>query len=125
MFFYTYYQYSPLATLLSALINLYSYIAGIVGIFLAAKFIKTNIALVILGGVLIVSAVLVFIFLRKIPAKVAETNGLKNIKTKTGFTVMYCKENPDAYESLCRENPDFAAKYMLTDEGKIVKRRAE
>ena len=53
--------------------------------------------------------------------KMAEKEGDLNIRTKAAYALMYCNQNPEAYDQLIQENPAFAAKYEKNEEGKIVK----
>lgn len=55
------------------------------------------------------------------PTKMSEKESEKNIRTKASYALMYCKENPEAYDQLIAENMDFARKYIRNNEGKIVK----
>jgi len=125
VFFYKYYQYSPLATLVSGLSSGLSYASLIIGIVLIANFKKGGTVYVVSGIGLIVLAVGLFIISRILPDKINAKAAPKNIRTKVPYTLIYCREHPEEYDELVKMNPAFGEKYMLTDEGKVVKRKAE
>ena len=113
MIFYKNYQYAPIATLVSGLSSVLAVCAVIGG--LALFGIRGGSALIALA------AFLFFYCSRTLPDKMSEKESDKNIRTKASYALMYCKENPEAYDQLIAENMDFARKYIRNNEGKIVK----
>ena len=122
--FYRSYPYAPSATLLSAVGNAFAFLMGVGGIvcFVMAK--NNPVLMIILGILLIAAAVCCWYFLgRKIPDKISQSISEKNIRTKANYAAMYCRQHPEAYASLCAQNPDFAAKFMFNEKGKLVRRK--
>ena len=87
-------------------------------------FIQLTAVKIIIG--LLLGALAAFLYFivynKKIPEK-AEEITKKNIETKPGFALQYCRQNPRDYDDIAAVNPAFAAKYMLDENGKIVKRK--
>lgn len=121
MIFYKSYQYAPIATLVSGLSSALAVCAVLGG--LALFGIRGGSALKMVGGVVLIAlaAFLFFYCSRTLPDKMSEKESEKNIRTKASYALMYCKENPEAYDQLIAENMDFARKYIRNNEGKIVK----
>ena len=120
IFFYKSYPYAPSMTFCSAMTSF--------GILLCACFgiaLITNLSAISIIGVLLI-ALAAFLYLyvyRKIIPNKAEEITKKNIETKTGFALQYCRANPQEYEAIAAVNQEFAAKYERNEEGKIVKRK--
>ena len=120
VFFYKSYPYAPSMTFCSAMTSFGILLCVCFGIALI-----TNLsAISIIGVLLIVLAVFLYfdVYKKRIPNK-AEEITKKNIETKVGFALQYCRTNPDAYEEIAAVNQDFAAKYERNEDGKIVKRK--
>ena len=45
------------------------------------------------------------------------------MKNNASYALQYCKAHPEMYEKLAAENFKFGAKYILNDEGKVVKNK--
>ncbi len=124
MLFYKSYPYAPKASLLSALSACGSYLLVIGAICMVALGVQKSFlwilpAIAILAG----AAALYFLVYRKIVPEKARAETERNIKTKASFAAMYCRQHPEAYEELMRVNPDFAAKYTLNENGRVVKQK--
>ncbi|MCR5782987.1 MAG: hypothetical protein K6G90_09680 [Clostridia bacterium] len=124
IFFYKSYPYSPIATLVSLVFSLHAAALIIGGVLLFKEAVTEETYLYCLIAVLLAAVgVLIYIFgSKKLSAKIAEKNGMKNIKTKAKYARRFVQEHPEAYEQLIRENPDFAEKYVRDESGKIVRR---
>ena len=128
-FFYRNYPYAPGATTISAFANLLALLSAVGAIACIGGFFTQNAknVLLLLGGVAL-GALAVFLFLyvgRKLTDQIAEKETKKNLRTKARFAYNYCRQHPEAYETLKAENPDFAAKYTRDETtGKLVKIRA-
>lgn len=121
--FYKQYPYAPVATLVSVLSSVGAILAAIGAVFF---FFNTNgqIGRILLAILLAALAVFLFVYVsRKLPDQMAEKESKQNILTKPRFAYLYCKEHPEAYESIAAENLAFADKYMRNEAGKIVKRK--
>ena len=120
--FYRNYPYAPLATLISG----FSYIGGFfsaIGAILLLFNASGHPGNIVIGIILAALAVFLFVYVgRTLTDKLAEGWSEKNIKTKARFALLYCKDHPEAYEQLINDNPEFAAKYVRNEAGKIVKR---
>ena len=124
MVFYKSYPYAPKATILSALAAIGTYLGVIGAIALFAAGFKGMLWMVFVGIALLAgSAALYFVIYRKIVPEKAKVETEQNIATKANFAAMYCKQHPEAYDELIKTNPDFAAKYIRNEAGKIVKQR--
>lgn len=120
-FFYKYYPYSPKATALSAFGNLGA-LLGVCGAIALFYNYSESILFIPLGILCAAFAAFCFFFVSlKLSKKVAETDGVKNIKTKYNYAYMYCKEHPEMFEQIASENAAFAARYTRDENGKIVK----
>ena len=121
VFVYRNYPYAPKATFFSAGMSLIAVIALVIAI--AQLSMIKNSAFHIIPAVLCGAAAYFFFFElgRKKADKMAEKEGDLNIRTKAAYALMYCSQNPEAYDQLIQENPAFAAKYEKNEEGKIVK----
>ena len=60
---------------------------------------------------------------KKLSKKIAEKEAMNNVRTKASYGYQYVLEHPEAYDMLVRENKAFAAKYVRTADGKIVRRQ--
>ena len=124
MFFYKQYPYAPRATFVSVAFSLVSlgFIMTAIALFLEGFREKEYVNCVI--TVLIAAAgVAVYIFgSRKLADRIARKDGVKNLRTKAKYALRYVRTHPEAYEQMLRENPDFAAKYVRSADGKIVRR---
>ena len=94
IFFYKNYPYSPLATLISAVANVFAVLFAVGGIAMIAS----GLRLANYGW------------------------SEKNIRTKPRYALQYCRQHPEAYAELAKLNPAFGEKYMVGENGKIVKR---
>ena len=121
VFFYKSYPYAPSMTFCSAFTMLGILLSGAFGIVLA---IQLEAVKLIIGALLIALALYLYfiVYRKKIPAKAAEISK-KNIETKPGFALQFCRENPQAYDEIAAVNSAFAEKYELGENGKIVKRK--
>lgn len=45
------------------------------------------------------------------------------MKKNVSYALQYCKARPEMYDKLADENPKFGEKYILNDEGKVVKKK--
>lgn len=45
------------------------------------------------------------------------------MKKNVSYALQYCKDRPEMYDKLADENPKFGEKYILNDEGKVVKKK--
>ena len=122
--FYRNYTYAPSCTLLSAAGSLLALLCVIGGI-ACFTFFSSKPVVAILGAIVLLGAAFCsWWFLgRKLPDKLSPKISEKNIRTKAGYAAMYCRQHPQAYPSLCQQNPDFAAKYTFNEKGKLVKRK--
>ena len=120
VFFYKSYPYAPSMTLCSALTMLGTILCVCFGIVLII-----NLSVLSVIGVLIAAlgAFLYFYVYRKIIPEKAEDITKKNIETKVGFALQYCRANPQDYEAIAAVNQEFAAKYERNEDGKIIKRK--
>lgn len=125
--YYRYYQYSRLATLVSVTSSALAFSSAFIGAILTAGFFKDYNAVYIVSGIglLALAAFLYFYCSKVLSAKINAKAAPKNIKNKVPYTLIYCREHPEEYDELAKVNPAFGEKYMLTDEGKVVKRKAE
>ena len=121
VFVYRNYPFAPKATFFSAGMSFIAVIALVIAI-AQITMVKES-AVHIIPAVLCGAAAYFFFFElgRKKADKMAEKEGEQNIRTKAGYALQYCRQHPEAFEQLRQENPDFAAKYEMNDEGKIVK----
>ena len=121
VFVYRNYPYAPKATIFSAAMSLIAVIALVIAI--AQISMIKNSALHIIPAIICGVAAYFFFFElgRKKADKMAEKETDLNIRTKASYALMYCNQNPEAYDQLIQENPAFAAKYEKNEEGKIVK----
>ena len=60
---------------------------------------------------------------RKLIDRLAEKWSDQNIRTKPRFAALFCRQHPEAYEEICSYNADFAQKYQMDDNGKLIKRK--
>ena len=121
--FYRNYPYAPKATFVSA----FSYLGGLLSALGAVACIfalRNNFVMILPAIILIALAVLLFVYVgRKYADKLAETETEKNITTKPRYAMLYCQNNPEAYDHLAEVNPEFGQKYMMNEKGKCVKRK--
>ena len=121
--FYKNYPFSPLATLISALANVVGLFAAIGAIFLITL-VRSNAAILIPAVLLAALAVFLIVYVgRKMTDKLSEKWSDQNIRTKPRFAYQYCMQHPEAYQQLAEINPEFGAKYMINEKGKIAKRK--
>ena len=121
VFVYRNYPYAPKATFFSAGMSLIAVIALVIAI-AQLSMIKDSPVRVIPAVLCGIAAYVFFFELgRKKADKMAEKETEQNIRTKANYALMYCNQNPEAYDQLIQENPAFAAKYEKNAEGKIVK----
>ena len=125
--YYRYYQYSRLATLVSVTSSALAFSSAFIGAILTAGFFKDyNVVYIVSGiGLLALATFLYFYCSKVLSAKINAKAAPKNIKNKVPYTLIYCREHPEEYDELAKANPAFGEKYMLTDEGNVVKRKAE
>lgn len=45
------------------------------------------------------------------------------MKDNASYALQYCKAHPEMYDKLAAENFKFGAKYIVNDEGKVVKNK--
>lgn len=123
MIFYKVYRYSNKATAVSALSSLGAVVLFILGC--ACFGAVENMALKVIGGILaLAAAFFCFVYMSRIlPDKIAEKDFAVKIKTSANVALLYCKDHPDQFEAVAAENPAFAAKYRMDENGKIVKNR--
>lgn len=120
-FFYKYYPYSPKATALSAFGNLGA-LLGIIGAVASFYGYSKSLLFIPLGIICAAFAGFCFFYVSlRLSKKVAETDSIKNIKTKYNYAYMYCKDHPEMFEEIAAENAAFAARYTKDENGKIVK----
>ena len=124
MIFYKRYPYSPKATLISAACSLFALMLVIIGVMLVKESLADkNYVSCIIGVLIAAAAVPVHIFgSNRLSKKIADKDGLKNIKTKAKYAKLFVQSHPEAYDQLIRENAAFAKKYVRDANGKIVKR---
>ncbi len=121
MVFYKLYKYSTKATLLSAGASFLSLIFALLAIG-ALSDIDDGASAFIRLIIFAVLAVFCFVYLsRMLPDKVAQNDLQKKLRTKPKFAFQFCKENPQYFEAIAGENPQFAEQYRLNEEGKVVK----
>ncbi len=122
IFFYKNYPYSPLATLISALANVFGVGLAVGGIAMIASGLK-DFGMILGGVVMIALAVFCFVYVgRKLTDKLSQKWSEKNIRTKPRYALQYCRQHPEAYAELAKLNPAFGEKYMMGENGKVVKR---
>lgn len=120
VFFYKSYPYAPAMTFCSALTSFGALLCLCFGIVLVINLS----AISVIGALLIALAVfLYFDVYKKIIPKKAEEMTKKNIETKAGYALQYCRANPQAFEEIAAVNQEFAEKYERNQDGKIVKRK--
>ena len=121
--FYKMYTYAPKATcvsVISSLASIFAFIGAIACIYVVSGPVLNWVLAVLLFAL----AVFLFVYCsRKLPDKLSEKESEKNITTRARYALIYCKEHPEAYETLVAQNKDFAGKYMRNETGKIVKRK--
>ncbi len=119
MVFYRVYKYSILATLMSALV----FLCG-AGFLLAGAGMLFGVNKSIFAGIILLIIGLLFayeFFAHKLTDKVADRLGRKNIESKARYGLMYCREHPEEYEYVRSVNKAFAEKYVMQENGEIVK----
>ncbi|MBQ8995934.1 MAG: hypothetical protein IJ091_08970 [Oscillospiraceae bacterium] len=120
--FYRNYPYAPLATLFSAFSMLLGAVFAFGGLALVlGRGVGTKIA-----GVLLIALgalCLYEFFTHKIADKISAKYSKKNIETKAGYALQYCRQHPESYEYLVSVNEQFAKKYVRQEDGKIVRRK--
>lgn len=120
--FYRNYPYAPLATLFSAMSMLFGAMLSVIGLVL---FFNRGVGEKIAGIIMFALGVLCLyeFFTHKIADKISQKYTKKNIETKAGFALQYCRQHPESYDYLVSVNQAFAQKYVRNEEGKIVKRK--
>lgn len=122
--FYRNYPYAPLATLFSGLSMLFGAMLVFGGI---AMFLNEGVGEKIAGVVMILLGALCLyeFFTHKIADKISHKYSKKNIETKAGYALQYCRQHPESYDYLVSVNQAFAQKYVRNEEGKIVRRKKQ
>ena len=121
MVFYKIYQYSAKATLCSVFFSILALLLAGLAI---SCFYQIENPVLMIGGVILCAAAAVFSFVymsRILPDKIAEKDFAVKIKTSPKTAYAYCKEHPELFDEVAAENPAFAEKYRLNEEGKVVK----
>ena len=119
-----YYKYAPKATAVSALSSMAAVLFLIFAFYFGSVKVPDNKIYLLWTILCLGAAVFMFFYMSRVfPEKIAGPEGEKNIKTKPSYALLYCRENPEAYDTLVKENPAFAEKYERTEDGKIKKRK--
>ncbi|MBQ8959706.1 MAG: hypothetical protein IJ071_00595 [Ruminococcus sp.] len=121
VFVYRNYPYAPKATAFSGFMSAFAVIALVIAIAQVTMIGESPLHII---PTIICGAAAYFLYFelgRKKADKMAEKETDINIRTKANYALMYCRQNPEAYDQLIQENADFAAKYEKNEEGKIVK----
>ena len=101
---------------------LFAVLFAVGGIAMIASGLK-NVGMILGGVVMIALAVFCFVYVgRKLTDKLSKKWSEKNIRTKPRYALQYCRRHPEAYAELAKINPAFGEKYMVGENGKIVKR---
>lgn len=119
MGFFNEYRYSVKATFFSAFFCMAAFLFIIPGIYCFC-YIK-NPVLMALGIILSVAGgVFTYLYLGKTVAdKIAEKDFKKKITSNVKFAYEFCRQNPEYFESVAEDNPDFAEKYRMDSDGNI------
>lgn len=121
MDFFKEYRYSTKATFFSAFFSLVSiaFLILIIYCFLCIE----NPVLMFLGVVAsAAAAVFCYVYVsRTLADKIAEKDFKKKITTNVRFAYEFCKQNPEYFESVAADNPDFSEKYRMDSDGIIYK----
>lgn len=122
MIFYKIYQYSAKATLLSVSSSILSLVFAVLAIMSFSN--ENNIVIKFTGTVFFaLAAVFSFVyFSRKLPDKIAEEDFNKKIKTDIKFAYRFCKQNPQYFESVAADFPEFSEKYYIDENKKILEK---
>ncbi len=123
MIFYRSYPCAPKATLISGFANIVGYLAAIMAIVMATQIPSKPIYLVPFILLTVIAAFLIIYVGRKLTDKLAGPETEKNIATKPRFAQAYCNYHPDEFERIAELNPEFAAKYEKTEDGRVIKRK--
>lgn len=121
MVFYKLYKYSTKATLLSAGASVLSFLLALLAIASLSDIENGPLAFIKL---IVFAALAVFCFVylsRMLPDKVAQKDLQKKLRTKPKFAYQFCKENPQYFEAVAAENPQFAEQYRMDENNQIVK----
>lgn len=123
MFFYKVYKYSNKATLISLLFRLLALIFAVVAIG-GGTAIDSVVLKVIIIIVCVAGAVFSWMYLSgTLSDKIAEKDFAVKIKKSANVALLYCKDHPEEFDAIAAENPAFAAKYRMDENGKIVKNK--
>lgn len=122
--FYRNYPYAPLATLFSAMSMLFGAVLSVGGVVL---FLNKSVGEKISGVLVLALGVLCLyeFFTHKIADKISQKYTRRNIETKAGYALQYCRQHPEAYDYIVSVNQAFAQKYVRNEEGKIVRRKKQ
>lgn len=119
MGFFNEYRYSVKATFFSAFFCMAS-LLFIIPVIYCFSYIK-NPVLMALGIILsVVGGVFTYLYLGKTLAdKIAEKDFKKKITSNVEFAYEFCKQNPENFESVAEDNPEFSEKYRMDSDGNI------
>jgi len=121
MGFFNEYRYSMKATFFSAFFCMASILFAIPIIY-TVMYVKNIILMILIFVLCAAGAVFSYVYLGKTVAdKIAEKDFNKKITTNIKFAYEYCTKNPESFESVCKNNPEFAERYRMDSEGKIYK----
>ena len=119
--FYKNYPYSPLATFLSICTSLF---AMLFAVFAFVCILQKTLVYILVAILLAAAAAFLWLYVyRKLIDRLAEKWSDQNIRTKPRFAALFCRQHPEAYEEICSYNADFAQKYQMDDNGKLIKRK--
>lgn len=112
------YKYSGAATAVSVFSAM---IVLLCSIFAIAMLFTVN----IIGFIILLAIVIVlnWFFIEDIPDKIAEKDLKSKLRKRPKFACKFCNENPGTYFAVAAENPKFAEKYYLNENGKVVKKK--
>lgn len=121
MIVYKVYRYSNKATAVSAVSSCAAMICLILAFFFFSQ-LENTVAKVVSAVLCGAAAVFLFVYMSRIlPDKIAQKDFAVKIKTSPRVALLYCKDHPEHFEAVAAENPGFAEKYCMDENGKIVK----
>lgn len=121
--FYRSYKSSFGLTVLSVCANLMGILAGILGIYF---FSELTLGYFLCGLLCFALAAFLIIYVGHVwTDKLADKTFDIKLRNNPNFAASIVRENPDLYESVRAVNPLFAQKFVMNENGKIVKKGLE